>query len=216
MAAGLAHESRNALQRSQSCLTLLGYRLTGQPEALELLGRVQKAQDDLQRIFEDVRSYAAPIRLEMAACRLDEVWRQAWEDLVQVRQGKDAALVEQTGGIDLTCRASPFHLRQVFRNLFDNALVAGGAAPRVTVRCAAARLDSRDAIEVVVLDNGPGFAENARQRAFEVFFTTRVHGTGLGLAICKRILEAHGGRIAVGESAEPGALLVLTLPRRPT
>jgi PAS domain S-box-containing protein len=56
MAAGLAHESRNALQRSQACLSLLGLRLQGQPESLELLGRIEKAQDDLRRLFDDVRA----------------------------------------------------------------------------------------------------------------------------------------------------------------
>jgi PAS domain S-box-containing protein len=215
MAAGLAHESRNALQRSQACLTLLGFRLAGQPEALELLARVQKAQDDLHRLFEDVREYAGPICLELCRCHLDEVWRQAWEDLSTVRLGKVATLVEETGGVDLECMASPFHLLQVFRNLFENALAAA-AVPRVTLCCAPADLDGREAIQVAVQDNGSGFAEEEKQRAFEVFFTTRIHGTGLGLAICKRIIEAHGGRIAVGESPESGALLLLTLPRRPT
>jgi PAS domain S-box-containing protein len=225
MAAGLAHESRNALQRIQACLALLGFRLAGQSENLELLARAQKAQDDLRRLYDDVREYAAPIQLDLRCCRLDEVWRQAWEDIAPLREGKDAVLVEeQTGGVDLECLASPFHLEQVFRNLFENALAAassnpspvGRGGPRITVRCTAVQLDGREAIQVAVQDNGPGFAEEERKRAFEVFFTTKVRGMGLGLAICKRIIEAHGGRIEVGDSPEPGALLLITLPRRST
>jgi signal transduction histidine kinase len=49
---------------------------------------------------------------------------------------------------------------------------------------------------------------------FEPFFTTKLRGTGLGLAICKRIVEAHGGRIEVGEETTPGAEIRITLPRR--
>ena len=52
-----------------------------------------------------------------------------------------------------------------------------------------------------------------RQRIFEPFFTTKTKGTGLGRAIAQRILEAHGGRIAVGTPPGPGAEIQLLLPR---
>jgi PAS domain S-box-containing protein len=214
LSAGLAHECRNCLQRGQACLAMLGYLLTDQPEALDLLRRAQKAQDDLHRLYEEVRDYAAPIHLELRRCYLSEVWQQAWDDVGPLREGKGAVLVEEYGGVNLECQASPFHLLQLFRNLFENALAA--AACRITVRCARVDLDGREAIEVAVHDNGPGFTEEDKRRAFDDFFTTKVHGTGLGLAICKRIVEAHGGRITVGASAEPGAVLVITLPRKPS
>src|SRR5207244_7695212 len=64
MVAGLAHESRNALQRSKACLELLALELAGQPEVLDLVARVQKAQDHLHHLYEEVRGYAAPIKLQ--------------------------------------------------------------------------------------------------------------------------------------------------------
>jgi len=60
MVAGLAHESRNALQRSQACLEMLALQLDNQPRALNLVGRIQKANDDLHRLYEEVRGYSAP------------------------------------------------------------------------------------------------------------------------------------------------------------
>jgi signal transduction histidine kinase len=213
VAAGLAHESRNALQRSQACLERLRYRLGGQPEALDLLDRLQKAQDDLHRLYEDVREYAAPIRLNPCACDLAQVWREAWADLAPLRNGREAQLREETEGVDLRCVASPFHLKQVFRNLLDNALSAGVDPVRVVIRCSPARIEGGPAVQVAVRDNGPGFTEGQREKLFEPFATTKVHGTGLGLAICKRIVEAHGGRIAVGGGAAPGAEVLVTLPR---
>src|SRR5262249_24728871 len=54
-AAGLAHEARNALQRIQSCLSILGLRLHDQPDCPEILARAQRAQDDLSRLFNEVR-----------------------------------------------------------------------------------------------------------------------------------------------------------------
>src|SRR5512142_1195776 len=61
--------------------------------------------------------------------------------------------------------------------------------------------------------HGPGLDPEQKQRLFEPFYTTKTKGTGLGLSITKRIVEAHGGRIAVGENGGPGAEIILTLPR---
>jgi signal transduction histidine kinase len=214
MVAGLAHECRNALQRGQACLSVLSARLAGRPELTDLLGRMQAAQDDLHRLFNEVRDYAAPVNLDSGPCDLAEVWRQAWADLEPLRLGRDASLAEEPAAADPRCRADAFHLRQVFRNLLENALSAGADPVRVVVGCAAAELDGREAVRVTVRDNGPGFAGVDRQKAFEPFVTTKVRGTGLGLAICKRIVEAHGGVIAVGDGPGPGAEVLVTLPRR--
>jgi signal transduction histidine kinase len=64
-----------------------------------------------------------------------------------------------------------------------------------------------------VRDNGPGLNAEQRQRIFDPFFTTKTKGTGLGMAIAKRIVEAHGGEIAVGEGTARGAEILITLPR---
>jgi signal transduction histidine kinase len=84
------------------------------------------------------------------------------------------------------------------------------------IRCSEAELEGHPAVQVAVCDDGPGFAPGQSSQLFEPFYTTRVHGTGLGLAICKRIVETHGGRIAAGAGASPGAEVVVTLPRRGT
>ena len=83
----------------------------------------------------------------------------------------------------------------------------------IEIRCRAAELDGHPALRVAVRDHGPGLDPEQRQRIFEPFYTTKTKGTGLGMSITKRIVEAHGGRIAVGEGAGPGAEIILTLPR---
>jgi two-component system sensor kinase FixL len=216
MASGLVHESRNALQRSQACLSLLALRLEGQPEALELSQRVQKAQEDLQRLFEDVRTYAAGPRLKPCRCDLRAVWREAWSDLIGLMERPRAELQEDLAGVDPYCLADPFALKQVFRNLLDNALSSGALSPRVVLHCRPAMLDAEEAICIRVRDNGRGIAPEVRARLFEPFFSTKVRGTGLGLAICKRIVEAHGGRFEAGDDSDSGAEFILTLPRRQT
>jgi PAS domain S-box-containing protein len=213
MVAGLTHESRNALHRSQVCLEMLALEVEDLPESLNLISRIQVAQDDLYRLFEDVRSYAAPIRLEIRASDLSEIWREAWAHLEGTRRVRDHMLREATDGLDLSCAVDPFRLEQVFRNILDNAISAGNGLALVEIRCDSAQLDGQPAVRIAVRDHGPGLNPEQRQRIFEPFFTTKTRGTGLGMAISKRIVEAHGGRIAIGEEGGPGAEIIVTLPR---
>jgi two-component system, LuxR family, sensor kinase FixL len=234
MVTGLAHESGNALARSQACLEMLALDVQDRPEALGLVTRVQNAQDHLRQLYEEVRGYAAPLRLDREVCDLGAVWRQAWTNLEVLRRGRQARLCERTGGVDLRCPVDPFRMQQVFRNVLENALAAGRDPLEVTVACSEATLDPGcPAVRVCVRDNGPGLTAEQRQRIFEPFFTTKTKGTGLGMAIAKRIVEAHGGQIAVGpeprsqesgggSSLTPdpclltpgrGAEIVITLPR---
>lgn len=212
--AGIAHESRNALQTIQANLERLSWRLEGQPAALALLGEIQKAQDTLQRLLEDVRSYAAPIKLDRARHNLGNVWRDAWLDVLARHPGRDAGLLEETAGISLEGDVDAFRIGQVFGNAFDNALAACPDPVRVTVRCADTTLGDRPAVRIALRDNGPGLSAEQAEKIFEPFFTTKTRGTGLGMAIAKRVVEAHGGDLRVGEHAGPGAEIVITLPRR--
>src|SRR5262249_27547783 len=150
MAAGLAHESRNALQRSQACLSVLELRLKDQPELLGLLARMQKAQDDLRHLFEGVRTYAAAPRLQPQTCDLRRTWREAWENLVGAAGTVSAELHEEAEGIDLVCFADPFYLKNVFRNVLENALACGADPVRIVIRCRPTSLSERDAIQVSV------------------------------------------------------------------
>jgi two-component system sensor kinase FixL len=212
MMTGLAHESGNALARSQACLEMLTFAVENQPKALNLIERIQLAQDHLKQLYDEVRNYAAPLRLDLENFNLPVIWRQAWENLALARQGKSATLIEDLGGLDLHLRVDPFRLGQVFRNILDNALAACTEPIEIKVVCARADLAGKPAVRIAFRDNGPGLSDVQRQHIFDPFFTTKTKGTGLGMAIAKRIVEAHAGSIAVGSNREPGAEIVVTLP----
>jgi signal transduction histidine kinase len=213
MMTGLAHESGNALARSQSCLEMLAWEVEDRPEALALIERIQKAQDDLRQLYEEVRGYAAPLKLDREPADLAAAWRQAWSNLALARRGRDARLVEELAAPPATFELDPFRMQQVFRNILENALAACRDPVRVVVCTEAAELDGRPAVRVSVRDNGPGLNAEQRARIFDPFFTTKTKGTGLGMAIARRIVEAHGGVIAVGPATGGGAEICITLPR---
>jgi signal transduction histidine kinase len=213
MAAGLAHESRNALQRGQACLEMLEIQVQDRPRALELARRVRKAQDDLHRLFESVRSYAAPITLRRQVHDLGQILRDAWENLGWQRRGRQAALEETSRVPDLRCAVDLPALERVFVNVLGNALDVCNDPVAVRVTWLPAAIRRREAVQACVQDNGPGLLPEQRLRLFEPFYTTKTQGTGLGMALARRIVQAHGGRIDAGDAEGPGAEILITLPR---
>jgi signal transduction histidine kinase len=99
-------------------------------------------------------------------------------------------------------------------NLLQNAYKYTGEDKRIALR---ARVDGRW-VGLSVEDNGVGIAPRERKRIFERFYrvdsllTRKTEGSGLGLAITKRIIEDHGGRIAVYSQPGKGSRFTLQLP----
>jgi len=214
MMTGLAHESGNALARSQVCLEMLALQVEDRPKAMELVERIQNAQNHLMQLYEEVRGYAAPLKLDLERVSVASIWRQAWGTLELARKGRDVSLREETDGVDLICWVDSFRMQQLYRNILENSLAACKDPVEIVVSCRPVVLRGKPALRVCVRDNGPGLNPEQRQRIFEPFFTTKTKGTGLGMAIVRRIVEAHCGEIAVGEGSGRGAELIITLPRK--
>jgi len=111
---------------------------------------------------------------------------------------------------EATIRADATGLGQLVMNLVSNAADAlveargTNAGQRMAIRVRV-RLEG-DAFELAAEDSGPGIPEQVRARILEPFFTTkpRGQGTGLGLAIVQRVVQQHGGALAIGRSDELG------------
>lgn len=104
-------------------------------------------------------------------------------------------------------------LQQVLINLIMNGIEAMEDVhdrPReLAIRSAA---DGEDAMLVSVADCGVGIHEQAVDRLFTPFFTTKSGGMGMGLSICRSIIEAHGGRLSAAPNQSGGATFQITLP----
>jgi PAS domain S-box-containing protein len=218
---GLAHESRNALQRAQACLEMLVREVQDRPEALSLIARIESAQNDLHRLYERVRDYASPLRLDPQRQTISSIVREAWLELEPLRLARIIRLQEVYSGVDQNCEVDRRSMTQVFGHLLKNALAACSDPVEIEIAYFDSELNGQPAVKVELQDNGPGIAANERQKAFTAFYTTNTKGTGLGLAVSKRIVEAHGGQIVLGNNSngsdsKTGAQFIITLPRRKT
>jgi len=110
---------------------------------------------------------------------------------------------------ELRCRVPEDGIKQAVLNLVLNSVAVMGEAPgTVTIH-----LEYRnDALEIQVLDDGPGFPDSLVSGGIRPFVTFRESGTGLGLAIVKRFARDLGGELTIANRAPHGACVTLTLP----
>ncbi len=201
----VSHELRSPLTRLKVALALL-------PQA------------DQKGMAADVAEMDAMITelLEMERLRGGGGIRPERQDLVAVLRDVVTSYRDRAPGVQFAADASPIEveidpdkLRTVIRNVLENAIkycLPDSAAVQVSVE----RHDR--AVVIRIRDDGPGIPESVRASVFEPFVradpsrSRKTGGYGLGLSICKRIMEAHGGSIAVEPHAGRGTLFVLTLP----
>jgi two-component system, LuxR family, sensor kinase FixL len=213
LVAGLAHESRNALQQISACAEMLAMEFKHLPDALDLVAGMQDAEDRLHRLFEDMRIYATPLYRERRQCEIADLWRNAWAALVASRPGRQLRFVEHLAPGTAAANVAVNYLERAFVKIFENSLDACKDPVEIEVSTAPAEINQRPAVRVSVRDSGTGFTTAAMARAFEPFYTSKAQGTGLGLPIVRRIIEAHGGKVDVENVPKGGAVVHLSLPR---
>ena len=217
MMAGLAHESRNALQKSHACLTNLAFDVKEQPDSLELVHKVQNALDELNSLLDEVRDYAAPIVIKKSPVNLESLIREIWQQISTAQtptaqESKIEFSIHVSDGFPDAILADRSRLGQVIWNVIRNAWTACDSEHgKIMVDLDYTR-NKRGAIQIIIADNGPGIPDSNIPLIFEPFFTTNTKGTGLGLAICKRIVDAHNGTIALINNNLGGASFLCEIP----
>lgn len=218
MAAGIAHQINQPLcavsSYAQAARRILreGRSTADLDKALErIVAGNEKASDIVRRI----RTFLRSGETERSREDVRELIRDSVTLLRPEFRRHDIALETECSDRPLPIDGDAVALRQVLVNLLQNALesVQSGSDTRGgRVRIVGRRLHHPDAVEIVVVDNGPGLPEGDRERLFEPLVTKRPDGTGLGLAIARSLVEAHGGRLTAEDADSGGAMMRIHLP----
>jgi signal transduction histidine kinase len=221
--ANISHELRTPLARIRVVLELA----EDGPDAGErtYLREITTDMEEIERLLDDIIEVA---RFELVHARNDDAYPKLRLDATSV-----SALVQDVVDrfrdqkpsvhVDMDVTSSPLHvqcdqayLRRVVANLLANAVLHGqGQGLHVTVGA------TQGGVDVAVRDRGPGIREADLPHVFEPFFradasrSRHTGGFGLGLALCKRIVEAHGGKICVTSGEGQGTEVRFTLPANP-
>lgn len=221
MAAGIAHEFKNALATISGYAQMLTAGLAGNPGSSDqrlYADRILEQTAALSQMVGEFLLFARPLDAHLEPVALVPLLRECIEEL----QGQDWPGVEFTLICDLEphptesfCRilADPVLLKRVWLNLLRNGAEAimESAHPErkgvVSVRVATDAVAAR----VSIADTGSGVPSDLADKIFIPFFTTKSSGSGLGLAVVYKITAAHHGTVSLASSAG-GAMFTVTMP----
>lgn len=156
----------------------------------------------------DLLVYARPTPPDKMLTNLEELIDAVLTVLARERQLQPLQVIKHYPDEPLELSVDPDQMEQVFMNIVLNAAQAMMKPGQLVIR-----LKAEDGwCRVSFTDNGPGMIQEAAKRAFEPFFTTKTRGTGLGLSICRKIVEAHGGKMELKTAVGQGTTVTVKLP----
>lgn len=209
LSAGLAHELRNPLGTIKASSEML---LKNIPKdhalAAELAGFISTEVDRTNSLVTRFLEFARPLELRAKASELSEVIDRA---IAQLERNTPRYEVTVYRNYSPDVRPFPFDtelMERVIYNLLVNAAQATPAGGAVTVKTRP--VDG--SVEISVIDRGAGIAPEDLESIFNPFFTTKKEGLGLGLAIVSRIVDLHGGKMAVESEPGKGSVFCVYLP----
>jgi len=207
LSAGLAHELRNPLGTIKASAEMLNRAVSAENEiAREVAGFIASEVDRTNSLITRFLDFARPLQLHLDKADLAQTLDRA----VAAVQ-REAARVAIYKNYAPEIGPFPFDselLERVFFNLIMNAAQATQPGGAVTVKTRA----GNGVVEIAVIDRGSGIDPKNLDDIFNPFFTTKPDGVGLGLAIVSKIVDQHGGKIAVESDPGKGSVFRVLLP----
>ncbi|HVA64151.1 MAG TPA: ATP-binding protein [Terriglobales bacterium] len=207
MAAGIAHEFKNALATISGYGQMLHASL--RDDARDQAGKILEQVAMLNNIASEFLTFARPLVLQPERVNLGHLLQQCAEAIraqgfPQVEIALDRTFPAIAG--------DPVLLTATIMNLLRNsceAIVQGGRGGRVAVQFGG--WQNRSA-RILFMDDGPGVAPEVAEKIFIPFFTTKASGTGLGLAMVHKIVTAHQGSVLLADAAPGHTVFAVLLP----
>jgi signal transduction histidine kinase len=213
LAGSLAHEIKNPLSVIHMNVDLLSEELeeadwAGQRRALNKVDMIRQQCDRMENLLRDFLRFARMRDLEMTPGNLNDELSAVLE-LYQAQA--DRAGIEVVKYFDPDLPSVMLHsdsIQAALINLVKNAMEAMPDGGQLVVHTYA----TPRGVALDLIDTGCGMDENTALKMFEPFFSTKHGGSGLGLPTARKIIEAHGGRIAVQSEMGRGTKFVLEFP----
>ena len=132
---GLAHESRNALQRSKACLEMLIFEVEDRPEALDLVARTMTSAGPFAIAVRRGAAICCADRAEPRARQSVRIVAQIWADVSHTHIKTQVHLQEEAAGLELIAKQTGLPSVHVFRNILENALDVSPTKAQIRIRC---------------------------------------------------------------------------------
>ncbi|MFN3681772.1 MAG: two-component system sensor histidine kinase NtrB, partial [Nitrospira sp.] len=177
--------------------------------------RVENAMRDLIRIeaiLNEILDFAKPLELHRQLCRIPEILESSLMVLATDLEATRIHITKEYPTVLAPVRGDEVKLQQVFLSIFRNAYEAMTPGGHLHIQVTQHRAGKGVDVQVLIKNNGAPIPADLVDKVFEPFFTTKRSGIGLGLPTVKKIVEEHGGTIAISSAPEEGTTVTIKLP----
>jgi hypothetical protein len=212
----LAHEIRNPLTSLKARLYTLEKHLQAVPAARKDTDIIGAEISRLERIVQDVLSFARPSDPKLNTIAVETLLREIQGLMTPNLESRGVQFVVELGP-DLFIRADSGHLKQVLINLLSNAVKFTPTGGGITITL---RRERDDCLAIAVSDTGIGIRQEDVAVVMAPFgqvdtgLNRKFEGTGLGLPLTKAFVEMHGGRMTLESELGKGTTVMVTLPAK--
>ncbi len=202
----VAHDLRNPLTGIKGAVYSLrrNYGKDMGEKGVDLLKVIDDCVEYSNKIVSDLWEYSSEIKLDKSKYTPYQLIQSGLTTLVVP---KNIKIIDHTND-DFTIKVDSAKMTRVFSNLTKNAIDAMPDGGTLTI----SSLKLQKEAEIDFVDNGVGMSEEVAKKIGEPFFTTKAKGMGVGFSICKRVVEAHMGRIEVASTPGKGTKIKVFLP----
>ena len=208
----VAHQLNNPLFALSATLDALEARIGEDPGTVRHRQILRQQVKRIERLVSGLQVYSRSLELDLQESDLKDVLETS---VARMRPSAGTAGIELlllVEGAPPRIRVDLDALAGAVERVIRNAIEAAPDGSEVVVTLREAAGAAGDAVEVSVLDRGPGIPPGDLERVFLPLFSRRSGAGGLGLAIAERIVQAHGGRIWARNRSAGGACVTLRLP----
>lgn len=216
----ITHDLRNPLTAIRGFIRLFQSGQTGPTNELQvkMFETMDKASLRLLTMVNDIldlaRLEAGKLKLHLEECNLEEIAKRIMDLFSPQARDNGITLTVESGGLPWTPLIADANLMErIFTNLIGNACKFTPDQGSITIRIN----NSPDQVICSVKDTGEGIPGHYLNKVFDKFQQVEGSykgGAGLGLTICKRIVEAHGGKIWVESALGKGSEFFFVIPRK--
>lgn len=208
LAAGLAHEIRNPLAGIKTSTQVLANRTEQNDANVLLFDKIISEIDRMNKLITDLLNFAKPPTSRLEKRDITKIIRESAKFLEEHFRKCKVNITFNFPLKEYFVLVDGYQMKQIFLNLFMNAIKAMPDGGRISVYIAA----KGDFIEIYVRDTGKGISQENLPRIFDPFFTTDPKGTGLGLSVVQKLVIQNGGEIDVKSELNKGTTFCIKLP----
>ncbi len=213
LAGSVAHEIRNPIAGVSAAVQIVRKGLRKDDPWVEIFDEICFQADRIEKVVSNLVQFARKSSPQFSFCNIHEIIEKTFSLFSFQFRDQDVSIEREFQSNLPQIYGDPEQIQQVLMNILLNAIQAMPEGGRLGLKTFFRPEDGM--VHLTIGDTGKGISEDMIPMIFKPFYSTKAKGAGMGLAIVEKIVQEHGGKVAIFSEAEVGTTVEILLPAKP-